>query len=421
LNSSATSTLFILHHKKLITYTPTSTTFTLDKLPIRKYWNALEPSVYLALFSWLAPFSSGRHVLKQFVTQAQPGYARANYLAFVVLTPVLKIVGHLMDISMIARWIDEPKDDKIKILRNHKYRRILMFYVASSYLRALTLFSEKSVEDINYTGQDIANMGGVTEILMNLPREFQRWNKYYGQDNKNIAPGANDRKRRSRAKKDDDDDDDDSDEAAASDQELPRTGDRPFDVKAQIHPSFQVCLFEKNKVPTEDDIQTLTLGPKWDPFDVTVKMMNPCCDIKVADMFNEPIEMFSDGTVKRNKPRGSTATNKRKKDADPETTTNKKRAAMKKKPKNNKTDETDDSEDYSLHEDSDDSSKQDTTALVITTIIKEHVQSLTGNYKQKATPTNVKNWNSLAQQLVESLTTCKWDECEQIVESDFKK
>jgi hypothetical protein len=35
-------------------------------------------------------------------------------------------------------------------------------------------------EDAVLSGADIGKMTGVTKILINLPREFQRWNKYYG-------------------------------------------------------------------------------------------------------------------------------------------------------------------------------------------------------------------------------------------------
>jgi hypothetical protein len=37
-------------------------------------------------------------------------------------------------------------------------------------------------EDEELGGEDIAPRGGVTEILLNLPREYQRWNKCYKED-----------------------------------------------------------------------------------------------------------------------------------------------------------------------------------------------------------------------------------------------
>jgi hypothetical protein len=64
---------------------------------MRQYWNAIEPSVYLILFSWLAPFREGRYVHREFATSVDPKYTQPTYLGHVVLSPVVKIVEHLID------------------------------------------------------------------------------------------------------------------------------------------------------------------------------------------------------------------------------------------------------------------------------------------------------------------------------------
>jgi hypothetical protein len=65
-----------------------------------------------------------------------------------------------------------------------------MAYIARQYLTALILASGQTDEgkDKALTGGEIGNMQGVTRILLNLPREYQRWNKYYGKEGKSIQP-----------------------------------------------------------------------------------------------------------------------------------------------------------------------------------------------------------------------------------------
>jgi hypothetical protein len=62
----------------------------------------IEPSVFLTLFAWLAPIKEGRSILQDFAAKADAPFAQPTYLAYVVLTPVKKIVGHLIDICFIA-------------------------------------------------------------------------------------------------------------------------------------------------------------------------------------------------------------------------------------------------------------------------------------------------------------------------------
>ena len=74
-------------------------------LPMGEIWNDSIPSIYLALFTWLAPFKEGRAALKDFAAKADPIFAQQNYLCFVVIQPVNKIVSHLLDISVLEKVI----------------------------------------------------------------------------------------------------------------------------------------------------------------------------------------------------------------------------------------------------------------------------------------------------------------------------
>ena len=80
-------------------------------------WNELH--VYLALFSWLAPIADGRTVLAQFAKKTKNLYATPNYLAYVVLPPVLKIVRQLMDMGVMEGVLEQ--DTKKMAMKYHKY------------------------------------------------------------------------------------------------------------------------------------------------------------------------------------------------------------------------------------------------------------------------------------------------------------
>jgi hypothetical protein len=69
------------------------------------------------------------------------------------------------------------KEDERKFMETHKYRHLLTYYVTSRYLMALVKCSEQDLtkrEDKELSGKDTGEMGGVTQILLNLPREYQR-------------------------------------------------------------------------------------------------------------------------------------------------------------------------------------------------------------------------------------------------------
>ena len=108
-------------------------------MPLQSVWDGIEPHVYLALFSWLAPIAEGRRVLAEFANKAKNIYATPNYLAYVVLTPVLKIVRHLMDISVMEGVLEQDAKEK-HAMKYHKYRHLVTHYVAKQYLLALIQF-----------------------------------------------------------------------------------------------------------------------------------------------------------------------------------------------------------------------------------------------------------------------------------------
>jgi hypothetical protein len=157
-------------------------------MPMRKYWDATKPSIYLTLFAWPAPIKEGRSILQDFAAKADTPFAQPTYLAYVVLTPVKKIVGHLIDICFIADVI--PKSARSKTLKANKLRHQTTAYIARQYLAALILALGQTDET-----KEIGNMQGIMHILLILPREYQRWNKYYLKAGKSIQPKKKPRQR----------------------------------------------------------------------------------------------------------------------------------------------------------------------------------------------------------------------------------
>jgi hypothetical protein len=164
--------------KRLQQYRPKGNTYPLSRMPMLDFWNAIEPSVFLTLFEWLASLKESRDILRNFADKANPAYAQLTYLAYVVLTPVQKISGHLQDICAMERIV---KDSTPRITK-HKLRHQGTAYVAKQYLAALVEESGKSIdskEDKELSREKIGKLQGITKILLNLPREFQHWNKCY--------------------------------------------------------------------------------------------------------------------------------------------------------------------------------------------------------------------------------------------------
>jgi hypothetical protein len=114
----------------------------------------------------------------------------------------------------------------------------------------------------------------VTKILVNLPREYQRWNKYYKQQWKSITPKT--------SKQNKPDNDDDEEQQA-----------RPFDVSQAIPPTFKQAIYPKTFIKKHKGLTSpLILDESWDPLIVTQRLMKKQYDIRFLDMNKEPIESY---------------------------------------------------------------------------------------------------------------------------------
>jgi hypothetical protein len=270
-------------------------------MPMRKYWNAIEPSVYLTLFSWLAPFREGRYVLREFATSVDPKYAHPTYLGHVVLSPVVKIVEHLMDMCYMEKILDTPS----KVIRNNKLRHQATCYIARQYLQSLILKTtmhqdsdeDKAREDEELYGEDLNKRKGVTQILLNLPREYQRWNSHYKKD-ESLSIEFNY-----------------GNKGTDAETELKR----PMNVKCPIHPSFKQCLHQKpivtkgrRKVRTTTKAKLdLRLNNTWDPYYITQQIMEGNYIITDSAWNDDMPTLYQDGEKWTAKPRGNTTPSKR--------------------------------------------------------------------------------------------------------------
>jgi hypothetical protein len=86
------------------------------------------------------------------------------------------------------------------------------------------------------TGAEIGNMQGVTRILLNLPREYQRWNKYYGNEGKLIQPKKKPTKTASGMKNN-----------SKKKKQKPDMLKQPFNVTCKINESFKYCTHRRLK------------------------------------------------------------------------------------------------------------------------------------------------------------------------------
>jgi hypothetical protein len=209
--------------------------------------------IYLALFTWVATFSEGRRVLADFAARADPLFAHHFYIANVILMPVNKIVKHLMDISVLEGFLayEEMTTNSTKY---HKYRLLLYYYITKRYIEALTICSLDSDcwdgRDGDSLGESIDGMQGVTKVLRNLPREYQRWNKCYSEaGNQEKQPG----KQRGKGK--------------------------PFDVKVRIHYSFQQAAARN----ADSERQEVMLDACWDPLKIAQGFSSGKIDMSSID------------------------------------------------------------------------------------------------------------------------------------------
>jgi hypothetical protein len=267
--------------KKLSHYTPKSNTYPLSRMPMLAYWYAIEPTIYLTLFEWLAPMKESRDILQIFSDRADPAFAHPTYLAYVVLTPVHKISGHLQDICAMEGIVETVSP----AVRNYKLRHQVTAYVAKQYLAALVAESGKKIdskEDKELSGEDIGKLDGITKILLNLPKEFQRWNKHYNTAETN-----------KKAKQ----------KQGAADQPPYESKTRPFDITDRIHPSFRKCVRDES----ETGYKTLTLNASWDIETVSQGLLKNEYDITLKDFNKDPIETYKMGKLPVVHPRGDTA------------------------------------------------------------------------------------------------------------------
>lgn len=236
--------LSLKNSKQVVTKYQPDEKIVISMLPTRFTWNEPMACIYLALFTWLATVEEGRKVLADFAATADPLFAHHYYIANVVLMPVNKIVAHLIDISVIEGLLtyDEMNTNNSKY---HKYRLLLYYYITRRYIEALTICSKSKDSwdgrDGDALGTSIAGMQGVTKVLRNLPKEYQRWNSSYKET-------ANQKKQtgKQRGKK------------------------KPFDVNLRIHSSFGQALVRN----AESEVGQVMLDASWDP-------------LKIALMFHE--------------------------------------------------------------------------------------------------------------------------------------
>jgi hypothetical protein len=272
-----------VHEKKIIStdsYKPTGGTFPTTKQPMSTYWKAIEPSVYLTLFAWLAPIKEGRNSLQEFAAKADPSYAHPTYLAYVVLNPVRKIVNHIIDISRLETILH--KDNKH--VKNAKYRHTVTAYIAGQYLAALvyesTTRKEIVMEDNDYIADNIGEMKGMTEILLNLPREYQRWNKEYKKAGSLKSDG-------------------------------PEVREDPFNTACRLHPTFQQwSKFQTTETNNTKTKFTLKLDPAWDPLILAKAILDASINITVKDMYDGDVCQYENGKIVKLKARGKNTAKK---------------------------------------------------------------------------------------------------------------
>lgn len=250
------------------------------------YWNDAEPYVYLALFTWLATIKEGRSVLKDFSAKADPIFAQPTYLCFVVLQSVNKIVSHLLDISVLEGVV--KYDKKNNPHKFNKYRLLLYFYVAKRYIQALTYCSadrkERTEVHRQVTGKDIVQMTGVTQVLFNLPRQYQLWNKTYRDEipRREVPQPEKVKQKRTKNK---------ATTGKENNAILVDIWEKPFDLKQRLHESFR--NWENN------DVTTVQLDNGWDPLHIAMGFHDEKYPaLMVNDFCKDPVQLYAPGEEK---------------------------------------------------------------------------------------------------------------------------
>jgi hypothetical protein len=116
-------------------------------------------------------------------------------------------------------------------------------------------------------------MEGVTQVLWNMPKEFQRWNKYYKQKDRSIQPEYKQKGK-----------------TITPSEKKEGSWTRPFDVSMPINETIRAAL------ETGEDHHLVTLGNSWDPLYAAMGFHKGKFDIKVKDFSKEPCELYKNGS-----------------------------------------------------------------------------------------------------------------------------
>ena len=206
-----------------------------------------------------------------------------------------------MDTSVMEGVLEEEAKEK-HANKYHKYRHLVTHYVAKQYLLALIKFSpqkndqqqqelleDKEARHIDDSGTRIATIKGITEALINLPREFQQWNKNYNSKSNAISPQENLKHHHHTVKTHGRKESQEGNFTASKQLKEPR----PFDISKSIDESFKsALLIEKDP----DEVLPLQLPKDWDPSIAAVGLARNT----IVNMFREPIQSYKNGQEKGN-------------------------------------------------------------------------------------------------------------------------
>jgi hypothetical protein len=179
----------------------------------REQWRDIASAAIPELFARLAPFQGGLKVLAAF-SKADERFLDPLFISAVIVAPVTKIAKVIIDILTNQNLIERNIKNLTVFKRNRvKVQRILEHYYTVRYLTVLQHCQvPEHLPDVNdeeigkywesYLAMVADNLGVSTEaqriglyglapmILVNLPREFERWRDFYGQEGKGIQRNA---------------------------------------------------------------------------------------------------------------------------------------------------------------------------------------------------------------------------------------
>lgn len=379
--------------QEMKSYRPSAKGYRIGHFAMRQYWNALEPSVYMGLFTYLATIKEGTKALTEFAAKADPRFAQPEYLAWVVLTPVNKIVAHLMDILLIS-GILKTEDAKKMFQMYNKARLMCYYYVTKRYIEALTQYSKDRPQERDdsartLTPTEITSMGGITAVLLNLPREYQRWNRHYERKDKSIW----------------------------NDLHRGRPQGKPFDVEQSIHSSFEEAL--KQDGMDEDTELTIELQKSWDPCHLALGTVSEEWNITVKDFCKDPPEYLTAGQPrdKRDKTNQKSKRNNEKDDEDDDNNNEERQEADDEaeeqmdtestnaepnKKKQKTAHNTNRKNELPNQQNNTEASENALHAMAIKKIICDHVRAIRS--RQKTTEEFMDAWNGIAKAIIQKIT-----------------